>query len=96
MLDEDLLWLTNLGNFRRASTSSLEMHSTLSLTTCTSESEEDDDEQFEDIHIPDDHDTPRILLDEDQGNTVMLFTDTIYLMLSFWMPLFILLCHRCF
>lgn len=69
MLDEDLLWLTNLGNFRRASTSSLEMHSTLSLTTCTSESEVDDYEQFEDIHTPDDHDLPQMLLDEDQGNS---------------------------
>ncbi|KAK3516541.1 hypothetical protein QTP70_021724, partial [Hemibagrus guttatus] len=53
---------------RRASTSSLEMYSTLSMPTCTSESEEDEDEeQVEDINISDDHDIPRILLDEDQG-----------------------------
>ncbi|XP_034169305.2 mitogen-activated protein kinase-binding protein 1 isoform X1 [Pangasianodon hypophthalmus] len=53
---------------RRASTSSLEMHSTLSLLTCSSESEEDDDEErFEDIQTPDDHDMHQTSLEEDQG-----------------------------
>ncbi|XP_060721000.1 mitogen-activated protein kinase-binding protein 1-like [Tachysurus vachellii] len=53
---------------RRASTSSLEMNSTLSLPICISESEEDDyKEKFEDIHIPDDRNVPQRSLDEDQG-----------------------------
>ncbi|KAF5908504.1 mitogen-activated protein kinase-binding protein 1-like isoform X1, partial [Clarias magur] len=52
---------------RRASTSSLEMHSTLSLLTCSSESEEDDDEEtFADLQTEDD-DVHQISLEEDQG-----------------------------
>ncbi|XP_046692893.1 mitogen-activated protein kinase-binding protein 1-like isoform X3 [Silurus meridionalis] len=51
---------------RRASTSSLEMHSTLSLLTCSSESELDDDERSEDIQTPDDH-MYQTSLEEDQG-----------------------------
>lgn len=78
-IDEDLTWFTSLENFRRASTSSLEMNSTLSLPICISESEEDDDkEKFEDIRIPDDRNVPQRSLDEDQGNAFMLFTHTTF------------------
>ncbi|XP_060773754.1 mitogen-activated protein kinase-binding protein 1-like [Neoarius graeffei] len=53
---------------RRASTSSLEMHNTLSLLICSSESEEDyDEERLEHIQTPDDHDMHRISLEEDQA-----------------------------
>lgn len=74
-----IFWLTSLVHFRRASTSSLEMHSTVSLLICSSESEEDDyEERFEHIQTPDDHDVHQISLEEDQGNTFMLFTNTEY------------------
>ncbi|XP_017311934.1 mitogen-activated protein kinase-binding protein 1 isoform X2 [Ictalurus punctatus] len=53
---------------RRASTSSLAMHSTLSLLTYSSESEEDyNEETFEDIQTPDYHDLHQTSLEEDQG-----------------------------
>ncbi|XP_053344431.1 mitogen-activated protein kinase-binding protein 1-like [Clarias gariepinus] len=52
---------------RRGSTSSLEMHSTLSLLTCSSESEEDDEETFADLQTEDDNHMHQMSLDEDQG-----------------------------
>lgn len=73
------MWLTSSVRFRRASSSSLEMHSTLSLMTCSSESEKDDyEERFEDVQTPEDHDMHQPSLEEDQGNALMLFTNTIY------------------
>ncbi|TSK58026.1 Mitogen-activated protein kinase-binding protein 1 [Bagarius yarrelli] len=63
--------LASLGNFRRVSTDSLELQSTLSLPTCTSESEEGEDvEKIKDVQIPDDHEMPQSLLEEDQGSSI--------------------------
>lgn len=74
------MWLTSLVRFRRASTSSLAMHSTLSLLTYSSESEEDyNEETFEDIQAPDYHDLHQTSLEEDQGNPVTRFTNSVYL-----------------
>lgn len=57
------------------------MHSTLSLLTCSSESEEDDEETFADLQTEDDNHMHQISLDEDQGTTIMLFMDTEYIKL---------------
>lgn len=57
------------------------MHSTLSLLTCSSESEEDDEETFADLQMEDDNYMQQISLDEDQGTTIMLFMDTVYIKL---------------
>lgn len=56
------------------------MHSTLSLLTYSSESEEDyNEETFEDIQTPDYHDLHQTSLEEDQGNPVTRFTNSVYL-----------------
>lgn len=79
------MWLTISVRFRRASSSSLEMHSTLSLLTCSSESEKDDyEERFERIQTPEDHDMHQPSLEEDQGDTLMLFTNTVYVNAVIW------------
>ncbi|XP_062858588.1 mitogen-activated protein kinase-binding protein 1-like [Trichomycterus rosablanca] len=57
--------------FRRDSTSSLELHSTLSLPTCSTESDEaedhEDEDRFGDIQTPDENDIHQKSLEDEQG-----------------------------